>query len=85
LDVNKDGINYVLANYRIPSDDGEWKTAEVEFDLTKAYSEDGKYSFLISIPGLRADDGVDDYIEIGGIKIDLRGRTLFGALKNKFN
>ena len=80
LDVNKDGINYVLANYKIPQDDGEWKIAQVEFDLKKAYSENGKYGFLISIPGLRADDGIDDYVEIGEIKIDLTGKSLFENL-----
>jgi hypothetical protein len=81
LDVDRGGVNYILANYRIPQDEGEWKVARAEFDLTKAYSEDGKYSFLISIPGLRADDEIDDSIEIGGIRVDLEGRSLVEKLK----
>jgi len=92
LNVDADGINYVLANYRIPRNGGEpalsrsngWKVARAEFDLTKAYSEDNKYGFLISIPGLSADDEVDDYVEIKEIKIDLNGRALLEALRDKF-
>jgi len=66
LDVDRDGVNYILANYEIPRNEGEWKIARAEFDLTRAYRENGKYGFLISVPGLRADDEIDDYVEIRG-------------------
>lgn len=82
LDVNK--INYILARYEPPREEGGWRMAQAEFDLTKTYREDGKYSFLISIPGLKIDDGVDDGVEIGEIKIELDGTALLKKIKNIF-
>ncbi len=96
LNINEEGINYVLARYVIPESKGEWKIAQAEFNLTKAYQEDNKYSFLISIPGLRADDPsassprpelgtkagqvVEDSIEIDEIRVELEGKSLFEKL-----
>lgn len=77
LDIVGSPTNYILAGYNIPISDGDWKIAKAEFDLTNAYRESGKYSFLISIPGLRADDGVEDGIEIKEIKFDLEGTSLW--------
>lgn len=85
LDINKENVNYVLAKYAAPKEEDGWKIAEIEFDLTKAYREDQKYGFLISIPGLTVDDDIDDYIEIGGIKIELKGKTLFEKIKEIIN
>ena len=84
LDVDDDGINYILADYEMPQDTNEWKAASAEFDLTKAYREDGKYSFLISVPGLRADDEVDDWIEIGEIEVELEGVSLYDKIFKNF-
>ena len=81
LDINNGGINYILAKYDFPKEEDNWKIAQAEFDLTKAYSEDGKYNFLISIPGLRADDGVDDWVELGKIKVELEGVSLREKVK----
>ncbi|MCK4553984.1 hypothetical protein KAU19_03405, partial [Candidatus Parcubacteria bacterium] len=80
LDVDQGGINYILAKYDLPKEDDGWKIASAEFDLTKAYREDNKYSFLISIPGLRADDDIDDYIEIDEIIVELEGKSLRGKI-----
>jgi len=86
LNINKFGINYVLADYKInKKDDNGWKTASVEFDLSNAYRENGSYSFLISIPGLRADDEVEDFIEIEKIEIDLEGKSLKNKVIEFFN
>ena len=92
-DINKESINYVLANYSAPKESDGWKTASAEFDLSKAYREDndfqigtsGKYGFIISIPGLRADDEVEDWVEVGEIAVELEGRSLWEKLKQFFN
>ncbi|MFH1482191.1 MAG: hypothetical protein ABIE46_01600 [Patescibacteria group bacterium] len=67
LDVNANGINYVIANYKQPKEVGGWQVAEAEFDLTDAYREyfthqlgaTNKMSFLISAPGLNKENSPD--------------------------
>ena len=78
-----EGINYILASYRIPEEKDGWKVAQAEFDLNNAYREWNKNSFIISIPGLKADDEINDNIQIRGIKIELEGKTLLEKLKEK--
>lgn len=91
-DIN--GVNYILAKYEIPAEENaapglpvsnsggqSWKIAQAEFDLSGAYREQDQYNFLISIPGLRADDETDNWVEIGEIKINLEGKTLWKKVK----
>ncbi len=79
-----DQINYILTDYQSPQQEGNWKVAVLEFDLKSAYREKGKYSFIISIPGLKAEDNIDDYLEIKEIEIKLEGRTLWQKVKSWF-
>jgi hypothetical protein len=72
-----DSLRYVVASYERPLFDKGVKTARVKFDLRDAYREEGKYTFLISVPGLGTNDGAEDYLEIKEIKIELKGRTLW--------
>lgn len=81
LDLDAEGVDYVLAEYREPEEIGEWRVTEVDFDIAEAYREFYKNSFLISVLGLRADDDIDDYIEIDEIRVELRGRSLWGKIK----
>lgn len=81
LDINQEKINYILTNYREPLKSGDWQMATAEFDLTKAYQENGKYQFLISIPGLKAEDATSGALIIKEIKVDLSGTSL----RQKFN
>jgi len=60
-----------LAKYESPQEEDGWKINSAEFNLDQAYQEKGKYSFLISIPGLKADDDINDGLEIGDIRVDL--------------
>ena len=85
LDVNGEKINYVLTNYQAPVKVGDWQTASAEFDLTKAYQEDGKYQFLISIPSFKAEEPAGGEIMIKEIKVDLFGTTLGQKLKKYLN
>ena len=73
FDPDQEGVNYILAEYSSPLKTGEWNTASANFDLTSVYREKGQYSFLISIPGLKADDEVDDGVIIKEIKVELTG------------
>jgi len=74
----------MLARYQRPPEVGEWRTASAEFDLRHTYQENGQYSFLISIPGLRADDEISDGIEISEIKVELLGKNLIEKIKELF-
>lgn len=73
----KTPVKYIVAGYSEPKEADGVKTATVEFDLKNAYREKGKYSFMISVPGLKAEDGIDDNLEIDKIKIEFEGRTLW--------
>ncbi len=81
FDPDKEGIDYVIAGYYPPASADGWQTAAADIDLSSAYRENGAYSFIISIPGLRADDEIDDFVEIKSIKADLEGKSLFEKIK----
>lgn len=84
LDVNGEKINYVLANYQTPVSSDGWLAAVAEFDLAKAYQENGKYQFLISLPFFKAEEPIRGEIIIKEIKIDLSGRSWREKLKRYF-
>ena len=73
----KTEAKYIIANYSKPYEEDGFKTATVELNLKGAYREKGKYSFMISVPGLKAEDSIKDSLEIYKIKIELDGRTLW--------
>jgi len=75
---------YILADYQTPTIRDGWKTATAAFSLIASDRENGKYSFLLSIPGLKAASGDRDYLEIKSIKIELTGRTLGQKLKSLY-
>lgn len=82
INVDEDGINYILADYNSPLLDGEWKVVEVEFDLSRAYREKNKYNFVISVPGLKPEE-INNSLEIGRIKFDLTGTNLLEYIKRR--
>ena len=73
----KNSLKYIVADYQAPLEYEGYKTATAELNLKDAYRENGKYSFMISIPGLKNDDDVNDNFEIYQIKIELDGRTIW--------
>ncbi|MDP2708640.1 MAG: hypothetical protein Q8O93_01115 [bacterium] len=85
LGINEENINYVLTGYKPPVLSVEWQTAEAEFDLTKAYRENGKFQFLISLPGLKAEEAASGQAVVKNIKIELGGSSLWRKLKKMFN
>ncbi|MCK5416748.1 hypothetical protein KAI92_04965, partial [Candidatus Parcubacteria bacterium] len=85
IDINNEGINYVLAKYKSPKKKDDWKIVEIEFDLTKAYREDGKYNFLISAPSFKLDDKLKNGILIDEISINLESVKLIDKIRKKFS
>lgn len=80
-----EGVNYVLARYAPPIKNDDWLLAMANFDLTNAYKEKGKHSLMISIPGLKADDSIEDGVEIGEIRFELKGTSLLEKIKKMVN
>jgi hypothetical protein len=85
FDADREGVDFIIAKYTPPAPEGEWFEASADFDLTNAYKENNKHSFLISIPGLRAEDKTLNGVEVGEIKIELEGVSFFAKLRKIFN
>ncbi len=76
-------VKYIIANYERPQERDGLKIATAEFNLVGAYRENGKYSFMISVPGLKSEDKIKDSLEIYEIKVELTGRTLWQKIWEK--
>lgn len=74
LDIRKNGINYIVADYVSPEKAEDWELKTVEFDLRRAYRENGRYGFIISAPDLK-EGGAG--IELAEIQIRLSGKSLW--------
>lgn len=85
LDINGEGINYVIAGYTAPEAENNWQQAEVGINLKNAYREKNKYSFIISLPGLRADDETNDWVELDEVRVKLEGKSLWQKIVEVFN
>jgi len=80
-------IRYIVAAYARPSEFDGWKTASAAFPISAADRTDGKYTFLISVPGLdgAAATGTAptmvgaaaNFLEIKSIRVELSGKTLW--------
>ncbi|KKT13681.1 MAG: hypothetical protein UV95_C0001G0218 [Candidatus Falkowbacteria bacterium GW2011_GWF2_43_32] len=79
-----DGVKYIIASYERPLVTEGIKTAQATFDLRETYRENDKYTFMFSVPGLKASDGADDYLEIKEIRVTLVGKTVFDKLGEWF-
>jgi len=70
-------INYILAAYKQPEEKNGLMRASASFDLKGLLRINGKYDFLISIPGLDGKQGDERYLDIRSIKIELEGKSLW--------
>lgn len=80
-DLEKEGIEYILARYKESSKTGGWHEATANFDLTGTDLDKGSYSFVLSIPGFKSDDELLDWLEIGNIQVVLTGDNLWQTIK----
>lgn len=80
--VLNSNTDYILAKYELPTElANNFKQASVVLNTKEAYRENGKYSFMISVPGLSlAKEG---NLKISDIKIEFSGRTLLDKIKEK--
>ncbi len=76
-----DNIKYIIAGYERPLEDNGLKTAQAVLNLKAAASDDNKYTFVISIPGLNEIVGTDNYLEIEKISIRLQGKNIFQKIR----
>lgn len=74
-------LKYILASYKPPFSSGEWKEATAELTLIDAHREDGRYTLLLSVPGLGAETP-GSFLEIGQISVELTGRTLWQKIRS---
>ncbi len=84
LDINNDNVDYILARYNFPKKENGWKVAEVNLDFANAYREFYKNSILISVPGIRLDDEIEDYVELDEIQVELEGTSLWEKISKMF-
>ncbi len=83
-DVFFDNYDFVIANYDLPKEKGNFYVSTLDIDLKGAYREKNEYRFIISAPFLRGDKP-DEYLLIKNIKIELRGKSIFEKIKSHFN
>ncbi len=74
---DRPNIKYLIANYQSPIQRGQLKIAQAKFNLLGANRSQGRYTFVISIPGLEQHLGTDNYLQIKKITISLSGKTLW--------
>ncbi len=80
--VFSDQTEYVLTKYQAPQSSTEnFKQASVTLNTKEAYREQGRYGFIISIPGLSLVNSGN--IEIKEIKVEFSGRNLWDKIKEK--
>jgi hypothetical protein len=79
FNANKEGIDYVLARYMPPMKQGDWLSAQVNFDLKNSFRLWNKYYFIISAPGLSTSSEV----KIKNIRFDLSGTSLWKKIFKK--
>lgn len=91
FNTNSTKIEYIIANYTPPTTTSDgWLMNTVNLNLKNIYREKakfqvgttGKYSFIISIPGLDAKTDGKESINLNQIILNLKGTNIFNKLKN---
>lgn len=81
--LGNEQIEFVLADYKPAEvlDDGWYKT-KIYFDSAGLYRENNNYNLILSVPGLRLDNGAGGLVEIKEINIKFFGSNLWDKIKN---
>lgn len=77
---NLDTVDYIFTSYTPQNPTTDWRTRSVTVDAATALRYKNTYGFIISAPGLRADDDVEDWIEVQKITVALQGTSLWAKL-----
>jgi len=79
-----DNTKYILAVYQAPQIvKDNLKQATIILNTKEAYRENGKYSFILSVPGLSLVN--QGNILVKNIKVEFSGRTLLDKIKEKLS
>ncbi len=81
FNADQSAVDFIIAKYKRPDSDELFQTATAWFDLANAYQESGTYSFVLSVPGLKAETEKQGVI-IKEVTIDLFGKGLAEKLKD---
>lgn len=78
-----DKTKYIITDYNRPLvKENGLKEASATFNIKAAYRENGKYSFMISVPGLAPEEPGQLIIE--KIRVEFSGRTLWEKIADYF-
>ncbi len=70
--------DFILANYIVPEKlDDKFLKAKATFKLSQTFYENNLYNFIISIPGLRAEDSTNSELLVKSIKFRFYDQTSF--------
>ncbi|MDD3285272.1 MAG: hypothetical protein PHG95_01380 [Patescibacteria group bacterium] len=76
-------LDFVLANYRPATiNEDAWLSSTLEFEAFDLYRERGRYSLILSIPGLLAEGGGGGSVEIKSINVEFSGASLIDKIKD---
>lgn len=76
-------LQYILADYsQADSIEGDWRRSTLHFSASDLYRENGHYNLILSIPGLKLNEGVGGLMEIKEIKIKYYGPSLWQKLRS---
>jgi hypothetical protein len=59
MNLEADGINYILTSYVPPLHAGDWRVADTTFDLKDLSALDRTYNFTLSLPGKTAAEALN--------------------------
>ncbi|MBI4599182.1 hypothetical protein HY734_03245 [Candidatus Uhrbacteria bacterium] len=71
-DLDRLGVDYVIADYQPPHREGKWLVAEASFDAGLFAVENGTWKFALSVPGASPDEP----FLLGRIRLALRREPL---------
>ncbi len=60
VNLERLGVNYILADYTPPKREGDWYVATAHFDARTLALKDKTWKFAFSIPGIKADQATVD-------------------------
>lgn len=79
--------DFVLTNYILPEKlSDNFLKASASFDLSNSFYEDNLYNFIISVPGLRAEDDLNNHLIVKDIKFKFYDElSFFNKIRKRLN
>lgn len=80
--IEKESVDFALVVIPQIEEKEGWQEAEVILPLKGAYREGNYYQLAVSVPGLKAEDNLDQGVLIQNLSFDFSGRTLQEKIKS---